>query len=112
MMAERDDLNVPMIATVGVVSVVLTIATVYAVQALYFEQANSENERKVVLSPTVDADSRLAEQEAKISRYSWIKRSDGVVAIPIDRAMQLIVDEYLFKKAATVNPESSPRRSD
>ena len=112
MMAEKDDVNVPMIATVGVVSVLLTIATVYAVQALYFERVRSENERKVVLAPTADADSRLAEQEAKITRYSWIKRGDGIVAIPIDRAMQLIVDEYRGKKGANVNLESSPRRSD
>ena len=68
-MAQRDDLNVPMIATVGAVSVILTIASVFAVQSLYFSYANSETERNVVQAPTANADSRLAEQEAKLARY-------------------------------------------
>ena len=93
-MAQSDDLNVPMIATVGVVSVILTIAAVFAVQALYFRYANSEQQRKVVQAATVDADSRLAEQEAKLARYSWVSREEGTVTVPIDRAMQLVVEEY------------------
>ena len=93
-MAQRDDLNVPMIATVGAVSVILTIASVFAVQALYFSYANSETERKVVQAPTANADSRLAEQEAKLARYSWVSRDDGTVTIPIERAMRLVVEEY------------------
>lgn len=93
-MAERDDLNVPMIATVGAVSVILTVAIVIAVQALYFNYANSETMRKVIEAPTVNADSRLAEQEAKLARYGWVNRAEGTVTVPIERAMELVVDEY------------------
>ena len=92
-MAQQDDLNVPMIATVGGISVLLTVATVYAVQAMYFRYSNDEIDRKVILAPTTDSDGKLAEQEAKLSRYSWVDRDAGTVAIPIERAMQLVVDE-------------------
>ena len=92
-MAEQENLNIPMIATVGVVSVVLTAATVIAVQALYFNYAADEIERKVVAAPTADADSKLAEQIAKLSRYSWANREKQIVTIPIERAMRLVVQE-------------------
>ncbi len=88
---EQDDLNVPMIATVGAVSVILTVAIIYAVQALYFNFANSEAQRKVFLAPTADSDSRLAEQEAVLTRYSWVNRETNRVTIPIDRAMKLVI---------------------
>ena len=110
-MAERDDLNVPMIATVGAVSVILTIASVLAVQALYFIYANSETERKVVQAPTANADSRLAEQEAQLSRYGWVNREEGTVTIPIDRAMQLVVEDYRLRRSAPsqTNPPAGRR---
>ena len=110
-MAERDDLNVPMIATVGAVSVILTIASVFAVQALYFSYASSENQRKVVEAPTSNADSRLAEQEAKLARYSWVSREDGTVTIPIERAMWLVVEEYRAGRAAQKDTATTARRN-
>ena len=110
-MAERDDLNVPMIATVGAVSVILTIASVFAVQALYFSYANSENQRKVVEAPTSNADSRLAEQEAKLARYGWVSREDGTVTIPIERAMRLVVEEYRTGPAPHKDTVTTARRN-
>ena len=107
-MAPRDDLNVPMIATVGVVSTILTIAAVFAVQALYFDYATAENQRKVVEAPTITADSRLAEQEAQLARYSWVSRDEGTVTIPIERAMRLTVDDY--RRGTSSFSESVPVR--
>ena len=111
-MAERDDLNVPMIAAVGAVSVFLTVACVFAVQAIYFNYSKLEIERKVVQAPTADADSRLAEQEAKLARFSWVSREEGKVAIRIDRAMQLVVDEYRVGTSATAEMSTLPGRGD
>ena len=76
-MAEPENLNVPMIATVGIISVVLTVASVVAVQALYYNYFDYENQRKVVEAPTADADSKIAEQVAKLSRYTWVKSRKG-----------------------------------
>jgi hypothetical protein len=109
-MAERDDLNVPMIATVGAVSVILTVAIVFAVRAMYFSYANSETQRKVIEAPTVNADSRLAEQEAKLARYSWVNRAQGTVTIPIERAMELVVEEYRDQSSSFANNVSPTAR--
>ena len=111
-MAQRDDLDVPTIATVGAVSTILTIAAVFAVQALYFSYASSEIDRKVVSVPTANADSRLAEQEAKLARYSWVSRDEGRATVPIERAMQLVVEEYRLGAMASSETLPPTDRSD
>lgn len=35
----------------------------------------------------------LAQQNEKLNSYGWIDRSNGIVRIPIDRAMDLIVEQ-------------------
>ena len=105
-MAEQENLNVPMIATVGSVSVVVTVAIVFAVQALYYHYADAETQRKVIEAPTVDADSKLAEQIAKLSRYSWADREKRIVTIPIARAMRLVVQEQQSERPDTPPVES------
>ena len=89
-----------MIATAGVVSVVLTIASVIAVQALYYSYAQVETDRKVTSIPTSNANSKLAEQDAKLARYAWADRTKGTVVIPIERAMTLTVTDYRESDAA------------
>lgn len=92
-MVEQDTLNIPAILTAGFVSIVLTVASILAVQALYNRYSEAELQRKVISVPTVDANSRLAEQEAALARYSWVNREAGIVTIPIERAMELVVNE-------------------
>lgn len=93
-MVEKENLDIPMILTIGIVSTVLTAAAVLGVQALYLSFAQAETTRKVTLAPTVDADSKLAEQDAKLASYGWANRQQGQVVIPIDRAMELVTTDY------------------
>ena len=109
-MIEKENLHMPMIITVGIVSVLLTVASVFAVQALYLNYADAEYQRKVVQPVVVQADSKLAEQEAALSRYGWLNRQEKVVAIPIDRAMDLVVSQLGYPTAEDVGSgQSSPR---
>ena len=94
MAAEKDNLDIPMILTVGIVSTVLTAACVIGVQALYYNYELRETDRKVTSLPTSDASSKLAEQDAKLTKYGWANREQGKVIIPIDRAMDLVVKDY------------------
>lgn len=102
-MVEQENLNIPMIIAVGLISVVVTVVSVVAVQALYYSYASDETRRKIVEAPTADADSKLAEQVAKLSRYSWTDREKGLVTVPIERAMRLVVQE---KRAETLDLKS------
>ena len=92
-MAEQNDLNVSAIAAIGGASVILTVATIFGVIALYNSYASDEITRKVIEAPTNDSDSRIAEQDALLARYSWKNRDEAVVTIPIEDAKRIVVSE-------------------
>lgn len=92
-MQRHDDLNVPMMAYWGILSCILTFALILAIQVSFYRVSNAEVERKVISAVYVDSESVLAAQDAKLARYGWLNRDAGVVAIPIDRAMELVVRE-------------------
>jgi hypothetical protein len=99
-MQRHDDLNVPMMAYWGVFSCIVTFALILAIQVAYYRVANAENERKVVSAVYTDSESILAAQDAKLVRYGWLSREEGRVAIPIERAMDLVVQEGVSVEAA------------
>jgi hypothetical protein len=99
-MQRHDDLNVSMMAYWGVLSCIVTFALILAVQVGYYRVANAENERKVVSAVYTDSESVLAAQDAKLARYGWLSREEGRVAIPIDRAMELVVQEGVALQSA------------
>ena len=45
--------------------------------------------------PPVDLATLRAEEERILRGYAWVDRGNGVVSIPIDRAMQLVVERGL-----------------
>lgn len=92
-MQRHDDLNVPLIVTWGSIACIVTFAIVLAIQVLYYQAAAAEEDRKVIAAQYEDSDSILASQEARLTRYGWLDRAQGQVTIPIQRAMQIVVEE-------------------
>ena len=105
-MQRYNDLNTPMIALVGLLGMLLTFIAVVALQVLYYTTANRRDEQKIVNVPTTASNSLLAEQEVKLTRYGWIARDQDRAAIPIERAMKLVVDEL----SATQGEEGNRRK--
>lgn len=89
-MAQYDDLNSRQIWVVGIVSAALTAITIFAVQVLYFALLDRHNEVKLRNSEYTISNGYLAEQNAELNSYG---RDDetGAVRIPIQRAMELVV---------------------
>ena len=57
------------------------------------------------------ADLNLANQKV-LTEYHWIDKSKGIVGIPIDRAMDLVLSELQSNKphpAGPVNPPAAPQ---
>ena len=88
---DSDGLNTPVIAVVGFVSAVLTFALIVAVQVLYYQVSAAETDRKVIAVRAEEADDMLAQQEAKLARYGWVDRAKRRIAVPVERAMELVV---------------------
>ena len=92
-MERHNDLNSVKIAWVGFLGALMTFEIILAMQVLYYAAVVQETEQKVVQAPTTDSDTLLAEQAVKLTRYGWIDREKQQVTIPIDRAMELVVND-------------------
>ncbi len=79
--------------TIGIVSVLLLVVVIVAVEAMFAQQAQAEFERKVVAESPEEIRSLRAAQLGQISGYRVVDPKAGVVAVPIDRAMELVIEE-------------------
>lgn len=50
----------------------------------------------------------LAEEEAALTTYGWVDRSTGIVRVPIERAMELLVERGLPPSKPMVAPTPTP----
>jgi hypothetical protein len=103
-MADYDDLNVPMIAAIGLIGAALTVAVIIGLQALYYNYERSDSERKAAEFPDVATDNLLVEEKAKLNSYSWVDRENGEVAIPVDRAKAMVVRELRSQQMSQETP--------
>ena len=89
---DQDDPDTAVTALVAILFGVLTVASVLALQG-YFEYVKDvELRSKVVNVRPAELQQALEEGEARISGYRWLDRDHGVVAIPIEKAMELTVE--------------------
>lgn len=81
-----------LVAVVGVVSAVVLVAAIVVLQAIYYRAQDKESLRKAVFAPP-EVQSVQAEQLGQLEGYRVVDPEREVVAIPIDRAMELLVAE-------------------
>ncbi len=90
-MRETGEPNTPLTALVGVVFAIGLFAIVVFLQAFFYHQEAEENVRKVVNAPPEELAQQRAQQLETLHAYRVVDLKAGVVAIPIDRAMELVV---------------------
>jgi hypothetical protein len=92
-MAEYDDIKTSSIALVGFVGLIVLVAIIFALQFFYYQAAEAQTRQKDLDQPVVELENAVHSQQAKLVGCRWIDQPKGVVAIPIDRAMELVVQE-------------------
>ncbi len=109
---ERRDISVRVVAWFAVGLVVSTAIIYVAVVGLYhlFESYHPSPDApsrialhphmlapqpQLQVNPALDLQAFQAAEETKLHRYGWIDKSKGIVRIPIERAMDLIVERGL-----------------
>ena len=90
---DESDPNSRMTLIVGFIGTVVTIAIVIWLIAMFNIQFSKEVERKEAMRPPVEIQQYRAEQESRLHSYDWVDPQAGVVAIPIERAMEIVVRE-------------------
>lgn len=92
-MREYEDVRTSTLALVGLLGAILTFAVVVLVMVVYYRVSAQERYQKQISQAPAELSNLVANQQAKLTEYRWVDQQKGVVTIPIDRAMQLVVAE-------------------
>ena len=108
---ERTDVQVPVILKFGVVLVIMMVFSGVASWAIFrvlFAHAKRADpvfsplavldnrpppEPRLIQDEPADLASVLKEEEAVLTTYDWVDKANGVVRIPIDRAIELMAKD-------------------
>ena len=80
-------------AWISTVGIVLTFVSVLLLEVLYHRTQQREFDRKVVAAEPVERNELQREQHELLESYGWVDRENGIVAIPVEEAMRLVVAE-------------------
>jgi hypothetical protein len=80
-------------AVVGAVGIVLLYGIIVAVEALYAQGSRREIDRKVVQEAPLELQGLRAAQLEQISKYRAVDPKSGLVTIPVERAMEIVIRE-------------------
>lgn len=90
---DRHDPNARFIALVGLATIVFLIAAIFGVQ-YYHDRVHEEQVFIKVMEPESEMLLNLrARENEQLHSYQYIDREQGTVRIPIERAMELLVEE-------------------
>ncbi len=109
---EYRDINVRVIAGFGVVLVIAAVIVHLGLYWLlfYYERTAAEQAREVSpievtptmppeprlqVSPAADLAAMRADEDEMLHTYGWIDKEKKLVRIPIDRAMEIVVEQGL-----------------
>jgi hypothetical protein len=84
----HNDLNVPWTVIAGFVGCILVFAFIIAVQILFQRTEQAQYRQKIVAQVPEQLSQLRSEQEARINSYRIVDEKRGLVAIPIDEAVQ------------------------
>jgi hypothetical protein len=90
-MAFKEDTDAPLIITIGAVSGFLTIVVVIGLQAWYVSEEQRELDRKTATVVHQPLEDLRAAQTTNINSYRWADSGKQTVAMPIDKAMTLLI---------------------
>jgi hypothetical protein len=92
-MVRYDDPNVQLSALVGIVGSVLLFVIIVGLQAMFYAMQEDELRLKVYTQTSEELRRLDAVQLEELNSYGWVDQQNGVVRIPIQRAMELTVQE-------------------
>ena len=94
-MAFKQEINGPLVFTIGVVSGFLLITIVIGVQAWYLSEEQGEIEAKADTSPVqMLVDAKELKRHLEEDGPHWTDKSRQTLHIPIGQAMDMIVENH------------------
>ena len=88
-MFQKDDVDVQQVAIVGAFSLILFVAIIVGSQVLFYRSEKADMQFKLKNGLPSEVSILHTEERMKLASYRWVDRQKDVVAIPIERAMEL-----------------------
>ena len=88
---EEADPDATMTFTVIVVGTILLAVIVVFIQGLYERANRAEFERKVVRETPAELHGLRVQQLTRLNAMAWVDKKNGIVAVPIDKAIDLLL---------------------
>ena len=107
-MSNSEDPNALSIIFVGLMGAVGVFLVVILLQIVFFRMQEMETAKKVVSMAPEELATLRAQQQANLNGYGWVNQDEGVVRIPIERAMELTVLDINFTPEPAVFEEVDP----
>lgn len=105
-MAMKQEVNAPLILTIGIVGALLFLVASFGVEAWYRAEEQAAISGKFEHAVNIPLRDQYLAQRDKISSYRWIDREAQIIAIPIDQAMKLVVESQ--GALPTTRPQAQP----
>jgi len=87
------DVNASRIAILGFLGIIVILTIILLLEVVFYQVQAREHWIKDVNQPSVELSNLLHDQQVRLETYRWIDQKKKIVAIPIDRAINLVVDE-------------------
>lgn len=91
-MAIKQDVNAPLIVTIGVISAMLLLVAIFGMQAWFFHEESTSLVEKWNDAPNVQLNDMRDDQRHQIETAGVSRGKEKFRTIPIEIAMQKIVD--------------------
>jgi hypothetical protein len=101
---EQDRPKNKMLGVIVVSTLALLFGIVLVVGQIFRSVFNHEISTKQLEHQSTELRELRAEEQAKLTRYQWVNRKEGVVRIPVDRARELTLLAYLTGAARPAAP--------
>lgn len=103
-MAMKQGMNVPMILTVGISSVLLLVSSIIAMEAWFHVVEDQTIAEGYATAPILPLDDIRAKQDSHLQTYAIVDKDKDIYAITIDDAIKVLA------KSGGVMPSTQPAR--
>lgn len=101
-MAPQDDLNTSAVALVGFLGAVLVFIVIVALMVVFYRVETQQQYAKEILPAYSRSAQLAADQQGRLADYAWVDAEKRIARIPIERAMELVVEELARNPLAEV----------
>jgi hypothetical protein len=90
---DHDDPDSTGTLVIGILGSIVLFVIVVLIQVMLKNEVEKERYRKQIIQAPAALEQYRADQEGRLNSYGWVSQPDGIVHVPIERAMDLVVRE-------------------